>query len=137
MRVVLDSNVLIAAFVARGACAELLEHCAREHEPVTSTFILEEVRDKLVTKIGVAVTQAEQAVSLIRARFTLVEPSPLPARVSRVPDDDAILGTAVAGRCDLIVIGDRDLLDLVVYEKTAIVSPRDFWRYESRHQGRE
>jgi predicted nucleic acid-binding protein len=29
MRLVLDANVLIAAFVARGVCAELLEHCVR------------------------------------------------------------------------------------------------------------
>ena len=36
MRVVLDSNVLIAAFTAHGSCAELLEHCVRQHEPVAS-----------------------------------------------------------------------------------------------------
>ena len=51
MRLVLDANVLIAAFVARGVCAELLEYCVREHEPVTSVAILEEVRRNLVAKI--------------------------------------------------------------------------------------
>jgi predicted nucleic acid-binding protein len=36
VRLVLDTNVLIAAIVARGACHELLEHCARQHRVVTS-----------------------------------------------------------------------------------------------------
>jgi predicted nucleic acid-binding protein len=35
--------------------------------------------------------------------------------VCRDPDDDVVLGTAVAGRCDAIVTGDKDLLDLTGY----------------------
>ena len=85
-------------------------------------FILEEVRDKLVTKIGVAVTQAEQAVSLIRARFTRVEPSPLPARVSRDPDDDHALALAVAAGVDLIVTGDDDLLSIKMFHNIPIIT---------------
>ncbi len=37
----------IAAFVARGVCADLLEHTVRVHEPVTSEFVLKEVHRKL------------------------------------------------------------------------------------------
>ena len=40
MRLVLDSNVLIAAFVARGICADLLEHAVRVHDPATSQVLL-------------------------------------------------------------------------------------------------
>ena len=132
MRVVLDSNVLIAAFVTRGACAELLEHCVREHELVASEAILDEVREKLVDKIGIAASDAEAAVKLIRTRFAIVEPAKLGRRVSRDPDDDVILGTAVAGRCELIVTGDEDLLVLESHEGVRIVSPRGFWSLEAR-----
>lgn len=132
MRLVLDANVLIAAFVARGVCAELLEYCVREHEPVTSTAILEEVRRNLVAKINVTSPQADQAVRLLRTRFETVEPVALEARVCRDADDDAVLGTAIAGRCDAIVTGDRDLLDLTTFREVAIVSPRGFWSFESR-----
>jgi predicted nucleic acid-binding protein len=52
--------------------------------------------------------------------------------VCRDPDDDVVLGTAVAGRCDAIVTGDKDLLGLVRFREIAVVSPRDFWRFESR-----
>ena len=130
MRLVLDANVLIAAFVARGVCAELLEYCVREH--VTSTAILEEVRRNLVAKINVTSPQADQAVRLLRTRFETVEPVALEARVCRDADDDAVLGTAIAGRCDAIVTGDRDLLDLTTFREVAIVSPRGFWSFESR-----
>ena len=128
----LDANVLIAAFVARGVCAELLEHCVRQHEPVTSAAILEEVRRNLVGKIRVTPTQADQTVRLLRTRLEVIEPVALGAQVCRDLDDDVVLGTAVAGRCDAIVTGDKDLLDLINYRDIAIVSPRGFWSLESR-----
>ena len=132
MRLLLDANVLIAAFVARGVCAELLEHCVREHELVTSAAILEEVRRNLVAKIKVTVAQANQTVKLLRTRLEVVEPVALDPPVCRDPDDDVVLGTAMAGRCEAIVTGDRDLLDLVTHRDIAIVSPRAFWSFESQ-----
>jgi putative PIN family toxin of toxin-antitoxin system len=132
MRLVLDANVLIAAFVARGVCAELLEYCVREHEPVTSEAILEEVRRNLVDKVKVTTTQAERTVRLLRTRFEVVEPVALEAQVSRDPDDDVVLGTAIAGGCDTIVSGDRDLLDLTTHRGIEIVSPGGFWSFESQ-----
>jgi putative PIN family toxin of toxin-antitoxin system len=132
MRVVLDANVLIAAFVARGVCAELLEYCVREHEPVTSVAILEEVRRNLVAKIRVTASQADQTVELLRTRLAVVEPVALEVQACRDPDDDVVLGTAIAGRADAVVTGDRDLLDLGSFRGIPIVSPRAFWRFESR-----
>jgi len=131
MRLVLDANVLIAAFVARGICAELLEYCVREHEVVTSAALLEEVRRNLVDKVKVKGAQADQTVRLLRTRFEVVEPVVLEEAMSRDPDDDVVLGTAIAGRCDAIVTGDKDLLDLVSCRGIAIVSPRGFWSFES------
>lgn len=136
MRVVLDGNVLIAAFVTRGACAELLEHCIREHEMVASEAILDEVREKLVDKIGIGAADAEAAVKLIRTRFAIVEPAKLGGRVSRDPDDDVIIATAVAGRCQLIVSGDKDLLVLKAHADVRIVSPRGFWSLEGSTRSR-
>jgi putative PIN family toxin of toxin-antitoxin system len=134
MRLVLDANVLIAAFVARGVCAELLEHCVREHEPVTSAAILDEVRRNLVGKIKVTVSQADQTVKLLRTRLQVVEPVALGVQVCRDADDDVVLGAAIAGRCDAIVTGDKDLLDLGSYRDIPIVSPRAFWSFEGRRR---
>lgn len=136
MKLVLDANVLIAAFVARGVCAELLEYCVRVHEPVTSAAILEEVRRNLVAKVRVTPAQAEQTVKLLRTRLRTVEPLDLGTQVCRDADDDVVLGTAVAGRCEAIVTGDPDLLDLESYRDITIVSPRGFWGFESTRRSR-
>jgi putative PIN family toxin of toxin-antitoxin system len=136
MRLVLDANVLIAAFVARGVCAELLEYCVREHEPVTSAVILEEVRRKLIDKIKATASQADQTVKLLRTRLEVAEPAALGAQVCRDADDDVVLGTAIAGRADAIVTGDKDLLDLESYRDIPIVSPRGFWSFENRRRSR-
>ena len=137
MRLVLDANVLIAAFVARGVCAELLEYCVREHEPVTCAAILDEVRRNLVSSIKVTASQADQTVKLLRTRLPVVEPVNLGAPVCRDPDDDVVLGTAIAGRCEAVVTGDKDLLDLGSYRDIPILSPRGFWSFESsRRSGR-
>jgi putative PIN family toxin of toxin-antitoxin system len=132
MKLVLDATVLIVAFVARGVCAELLEYCVREHEPVTSEAVLEAVRRNLVEKVKVGATQADQTVRLLRTRFEVVEPVAFEQPVCRDPDDDVVLGTAIAARCDAIVTGDRDLLDLAPHRDMAIVSPRRFWSFESQ-----
>jgi predicted nucleic acid-binding protein len=46
----LDTNVIVAALIARGVCADLLEHCFREHVVVTSQPLLDELDDVLRRK---------------------------------------------------------------------------------------
>lgn len=48
MRIVFDTNVLIAAFISHGACNELSEHCELKHHLVLTDFILEELEEKLI-----------------------------------------------------------------------------------------
>jgi putative PIN family toxin of toxin-antitoxin system len=43
MKVVLDSNVIIAAFATRGLSNALFELCLDRHTIITSEFILDEV----------------------------------------------------------------------------------------------
>ena len=50
------------------------------------------------------------------------------------PDDDAILGTAVAGNADCIVTGDSDLLVLDRFRDVDIISPSEFAGYEVERQ---
>ena len=54
MKVVLDTNVIIAAFSARGLCADLLEVCLADHQIFTSGHILDEVQDNLLKKLRLA-----------------------------------------------------------------------------------
>jgi uncharacterized protein len=134
VRVVLDTNVLIAAFVARGHCHELLEYTARAHHLVTSEVILAELRDKLAGKLGASVETVQRTLELLRSRMTVVDISPLPVPVCRDPDDDQILATAIAAGADCLVTGNADLLVLDRYAGIPIVRPADFWALEARRR---
>lgn len=117
MRVLLDTNVLIAAFIStRGRCAELLEHCAQAHELVTSDALLEEYHDKLVTKFRLPHEAADARIALLRSQMEVVQPAPLSAAVCRDPDDDQVLAAAVTANCRCIITGDQDLLVLGSYD---------------------
>lgn len=135
MRVVLDTNVLIAAFIARGVCNELLEHCAINHELILSNFILDELHDKLIHKFDFSSEEAEEVVRLLRSRVVEVVPQPLDKPLSRDPDDDVILGTAITGACDCIVTGDKDLLELQCVQGIEILRPSVFWALEKQCEG--
>ena len=46
--------------------------------------------------------------------------------ITRDPDDDRVLASAVAGRAEIIVSGDEDLLVLREHDGVLIMSPRAF-----------
>ncbi len=130
MKIVLDTNVLVASFIAHGNCNELLEHCIVHHEVVLSEFILGELMDVLTRKFGYTQTEARVAIHLLRTRTRLIVPAPLPIPVCRDSDDDTILATARTGECAAIVTGDKDLTDLQRYEGVRILTPSEFWAFE-------
>jgi putative PIN family toxin of toxin-antitoxin system len=63
-------------------------------------------------------------LALIVALSETVEVREKVSRICRDPDDDSVLACAVVGRGDLIVSGDRDLLDLKRVGGLAILSAR-------------
>jgi putative PIN family toxin of toxin-antitoxin system len=130
VRIVLDTNVLVAAFISRGICSELLEHCVQTHELITSLFILNEYRGKMTTKFKFTLDDSNAAINLLRTKMLIVEPVQLDSRISRDEDDDNILATAIAGNCDCIITGDIDLLVLRNFNGIAIIKPADFSAYE-------
>ena len=136
MRIVLDTNILIAAFISHGACADLFEHCVRYHEIVASEFIFREFFNKLTTKFQIPVPEAKKAMQLLRSRIPVVAPSNLGTRVCSDPKDDPILGTAIQGNCQCIITGDKDFLALKKHRGINIISPRDFWEYENKVFGK-
>lgn len=129
MRIALDSSVLIAAHISRaGACAELFEDVLLHHDMVNSEFILEELCRKLGEKFKFPTREADQVVAFLRRVAIGVVPTDLPSDLCRDPKDVPVLGTAVAGRCALLISVDRDLLDLQTIQEIPIVRPGEYWR---------
>lgn len=69
--------------------------------------------------------RARAARDELAAVAVLTEPIEVP-RVARDPDDDYVLATVIAGRAEVIVTGDTDLLEFVEHRGVRIVTPRQF-----------
>ncbi len=132
MKVVLDANVLIAAFAVRGLCEPLWDFCLEKQEIVASAPLLQEVSDKLATKIKLPHETVEEIISFLERHTSNVQPGDVPADACRDPDDLMVLGTAKAAGASYLVTGDRDLLTLDSYGEILIVTPRQFWEAHSK-----
>jgi len=135
MKVTLDTNVLLAAFISRGVCHDLFEHLALDHSIVTSEFILAEFRRVMMEKFRFEEAKADGAIHLIRDRATVVEDAKLDESISRDPDDDWILSVALTSSSRCLITGDDDLLTLGSFRGIPILRPSEFWEFEIRSAG--
>jgi uncharacterized protein len=127
VKVVLDTNVILAAFATHGLCEVVMMVCLDKHEIVLSEAILGEVRKNLASKFKMPAVRCEEIVTFLREHAQLVEPSPVPAKVCRDAGDRQVVGTAVAGAAAWLIRGDRELLTLREYDKIRIRAPRSFY----------
>lgn len=137
MRVVFDSNVLIAAFATHGLCHSLFELCLGAHQIVASDLILHEVDRKMRLKLKAPASVVRETVDFLKAHCLMERPVPVPAETCRDPEDLPILGLAAAARADCLVSGDADLLVLKRYHETDILSPRQLYDRLRRELKRE
>jgi putative PIN family toxin of toxin-antitoxin system len=129
VRAVIDTNVLLSGLLWRGTPHALIELVRiGTLTLVSSPALLTELaaviaRPKFQLVLARSSTNAEQMLADLRRLAEIVDPPPLPAPISRDPDDDAVLALAVASQADLIISGDADLLVLGVYAGIPIVAP--------------
>ena len=125
---VLDTNVLLAAFGTRGICEALLDACLAAHQLYISQAILDEVKEHLAGKFKMPSPQINQILSFLKTTCVLVTPTAVATDACRDLNDLPVLGTAIAAHADCLVTGDKDLLVLGTHEGIAILSPRSFWQ---------
>jgi uncharacterized protein len=126
VKVVLDTNVLVAAFGTRGLCEAVYQVCLAKHEVVISEHILKEVHRGLCGKMKVDPGHAGAIVASLRETSTLVVPAKVPANACRDASDLPVLGTVLAGEASVLVTGDQDLLKLKEFHSVPILTPRVF-----------
>lgn len=127
MRVVLDTNVLLAGVATHGICESLIALCYRDHTVVLSDHILNEFVEHYVGKFKASREQATVVADTIRRNSEIVVPTDVARDAVEDVDDLPVLGTAVAGRADSLITGDKQLLDMESYQGIPIRSPRQFY----------
>ena len=127
MKVFLDTNVLVSAYMARGLCADLLRHILAEHELLTGEVNLAELRRVLVERFHAPAALVAAVEAELRDNTIIPKPGRPSALPIRDPDDRWVLASAVDGQADLLVTGDKDLLTVADASPIPIVDPRGCW----------
>ena len=128
MRIVLDTNVFISGVFFSGPPYEILKTWIDNRiQILISSEILREyqrVGEELLHRYPeIEITPILKSFS---KNAILISAPSLPHQVSVDPDDDKFLECAVAGNAELIISGDRHLLDINDFQGIKIVKPRIF-----------
>ncbi len=133
-RVVIDTNVLISSlFFTMSTPAQAVDKAVTKAQLVATTETLRELIGKLHSPKFDRYVRRERRDALLERVASLVEIIDVlqSIRASRDPRDDKFLEAAVNGRADVIVTGDKDLLDLNPFRGIAIVTPADYLARET------
>lgn len=126
MKVFLDTNVLVSAFISRGLSAEIFRLIIKEHDLVIGDIILEEFQRILLKKFSMPRSQVRDILNYLdtfeKCKYS-GEESPLEL-IDK--DDEKVLALAIKSNSDVLVTGDKDLLDIRENVNQKILNPREF-----------
>jgi len=128
LRVVLDTNVLISAFIFPGGAPEAVYRLVLEGrvEAASSITLLAEFGRVLAEKFGWEASRAEEATAQIARIAVLVSPSETVHEIKTDPADDRVLEAAAEAGAAVIISGDRHLLRLGSWRGIRILVPSAF-----------
>lgn len=127
LRVVLDTNIYIAAFLRPGMSEELLKQGLRgKFQLVTSQDILDELARKLRQKFAIPQEENAAFITMVKAASSIVKPTGKIKEIASDPDDNQVLECALAGKANLIISMDKHLLELRFWRGISILHPSTF-----------
>lgn len=127
LRVVLDTNVYVSAFVFGGPPLEILTLGIQDRIAMfVSAPIREELRAVLRSKFGWPTRDVRDALDAFDAFGSPVAPRETIAVIKNDEPDNRILECAVEAAAHVIVSGDRHLRALRAFRGIDIMTPREF-----------
>ena len=127
MRVLLDTNVLVAAFATRGICQDVFRVVLAEHRLLVGETVLEELERILTDKLRTPARRVREIAAFMREHGEVVAPAAPAAWPENDPDDQWVIAAAMEGSADVLVTGDNDILKSGHAADFRIVTPRGFW----------
>ena len=128
MRILFDTNVIISGFVSQGYSFDVIKDTANKHEVYCTEYLLKETQKSLSTKFPLSRETINSIISTVKKQFIGGKTANTVEKISRDPKDDQILADAVINNIDIIITGDKDLLELKNYKGIKIIMPRDYWK---------
>jgi putative PIN family toxin of toxin-antitoxin system len=129
VRLVLDTNTALSGLLWPGGNPGQLVDAAQagQVELFTSVALLSELqsvlaRGKFARQLQTRKVAARDLFDGYATLARVVTPAPIAPTIRRDPDDDHVLACALAAQADLLVTGDRDLLDIGEYQQIQIVT---------------
>ena len=133
MRLVLDTNIYIAAFLNRAFLFKLLKTILDPKSGFT-LYLSEEIYQELGNKLGLMKKKfllddenIADFLKTVRRRAVIASPREKLKVVKADPDDNKILECAVAAVANIIVTMDKDLLKIKQFRNIAIIHPKTLW----------
>lgn len=131
MKIVLDTNVLVSAFISKhGKPAVLLDLILTfsEVQLITSKPILEELesvlrRKEVRERFGYSMSDIESFIRAVQKVSLEVKIKSDFKVVAEDPKDNLVLNTAYDGKADYVVSGDKHLKGLKKFKGIKIVNP--------------
>ena len=129
--VVIDTNVIVSALLFGGKPGELIRFFKTgQIQPIISKEITEEyLRVLAYPKFDLS----EKEISFLFNHEILpyfkavkIKPGHWKTTIEDDPSDDMFIRCAVFGKCNIIISGDRHLLDLKTYDQIRILSVSGF-----------
>lgn len=128
-RYVLDTNLIVSAALLRGSVArQVLDAALKTGVVLLSLPVIDELYDVFRReKFNRYISENDriQFLTAIVHDAVLVEIRE-PITACRDPKDDKYLELAVSGNANLIISGDKDLLDMKSFREIPILSPRAY-----------
>lgn len=125
-RVILDTNIIISGVGFGGKPRNILKLVLdKKIRAYTSSVLLAELEDVINKKFPELSHNFERINKQIRKRFKIVKPKKS-LHIVKDEDDNRVLEAAVEGKCNYIVTGDKELLDLGSFKEIKILTADQF-----------
>jgi putative PIN family toxin of toxin-antitoxin system len=128
-KVVLDTNILVSAFIKYGGNeSKILEKAiTKEITLLTSEDILDEFLKVIRRpKFGYTSKQTTAMMILLLKIAKLTTPTQKITEIKEDPTDNKILECATAAKADYIITGDKHLLNLKKYDGIQILTSTEY-----------
>ena len=126
VKILLDTNILISALGFGGKPRQILQLILEKKiKAVTSTILLAEFHEVINKKFPHLSPKLGLIEKKIRKAFIIVDPKKS-LRIVRDIDDNRVLEAAITGKCQYIITGDKDLLELKTFQEIKIVTAEIF-----------